>query len=513
MRDQLTAEPPRAKTVDELLAESVAQFRDDPLGFVKFAFPWGESGELLDQAGPDEWQRELLEEIGRQCRERAFDGKTPVDPILMAVSSGHGVGKSTIAAWIVCWIMCTRPDSQGTVTANTAKQVSTKTWPKIQQWMKLCMCRKWFRVTSERIVSVLRPETWYCSAQTCDEKNVDSFQGQHAATSTSWYLFDEASGIPEGIWEAAEGGMTDGQPMLFCFGNPLRNTGKFYRAVFGSDKDVFTHRVVDARRSSIANQRTIAKWIERYGEHSDFCKVRIYGQPPEASELQYIDWGRINAAIQRQVPVVFDDEPLIAGVDFSGGGNAWNVVRFRRGFDGRSIPAVRIPGEKTRLDRGYFTGVLAEIMRDRRPGRHVAMMFCDSAFGSPYVERLKTMGYDNVEEINFGGQSPDRHQANMRAHMAYRCKEWLVSGAIADDGLLPYQLALPGYHLNQKNQLVMEAKEDIIDRGEQSPDDGDAFWLTFAHAVAPVTPEDTPEEEEFGHFLPSRGGPGGWMGR
>ncbi len=508
------SQPPRPKTVDELLAGSVAQFRSDPLGFVMFAFPWGEPGELQDQIGPDDWQRELLEEIGRQCEERAFDGRTPVDPVQVAVSSGHGVGKSTMAAWLVCWLMSTRPDSQGTVTANTATQVATKTWPKIQQWMKLCITRKWFRVTSERILSVLRPESWYCSAQTCKEENVDAFQGQHAATSTSWYLFDEASGIPEGIWEAAEGGMTDGQPMLFAFGNMLRNTGKFYRAVFGSDKAAFSiTRKIDARRSKIANQKLIARWIERYGENSDFCKVRIYGLPPEASELQYIDWGRIRAAIEREMPTVFDDEPLVAGVDFSGGGNAWNVVRFRRGFDGRSIPPVRIPGEKTRLDRGYFVGVLAEILRDRRPGRRVAMMFCDSAFGAPYVERLKTMGFENVTEINFGGQSPDRHQANMRAHMAFKCKEWLIAGAIEDDGLLPYQLSLPGYHLDRTNRLVIEAKEDILDRGEASPDDGDAFWLTFAHEVALVQQDEAPEEEEFGHLMPSRGGTGGWMGR
>ncbi len=512
----MTAAPPaptKPKTVDELLAESVARFRLDPLGFVRFAFPWGEPGELQNQAGPDEWQEELLNEIGRQCKEHRFDGLTPVDPIMVAVSSGHGVGKSTMAGWLVCWLMSTRPDSQGTVTANTATQVSTKTWPKIQQWMKLCITRKWFRVTSETVRSVLRPEQWFCSAQTCREENSDAFQGQHAATSTSWYLFDEASGIPEKIWEAAEGGMTDGEPMMFAFGNPLRNTGKFYRAVFGADSHLWTHRRIDSRTSSRSNKPLLQRWIDTYGEDSDFAKVRIYGLPPEASELQYIDWGRIRAAIARETPVVFDDEPLIAGVDFSGGGNAWNVVRFRRGLDGRALPPVRIPGEKTRLDRGGFVGILSEILNDRRPGHRVAMMFCDSAYGAPYVERLRTLGHENVTEINFGGQSPDRHQLNMRAHMYFRAKEWLIHGCIKDDGLLPYQLALPGFHLNQKNQLVMESKEDIVDRGEASPDDADAFVLTFAHSVAPIPPDEPTEEDEFGSMLaPGRNG-GGWMGR
>ena len=33
--------------------------------------------------------------------------------------------------------------------------------------------------------------------------------GQHAKGSTSFYLFDEASAIPDKIWEVAEGGLTD----------------------------------------------------------------------------------------------------------------------------------------------------------------------------------------------------------------------------------------------------------------------------------------------------------------
>src|SRR6266851_8019765 len=50
-----------------------------------------------------------------QVRERAFDGHTPVSPIRRAVASGHGIGKSALTAWIVLWLMSTRPDSRGTV--------------------------------------------------------------------------------------------------------------------------------------------------------------------------------------------------------------------------------------------------------------------------------------------------------------------------------------------------------------------------------------------------------------
>jgi hypothetical protein len=49
------------------LVEQVASYALDPLGFVFFAFPWGEAGtELAGAAGPREWQHALLAELGRR---------------------------------------------------------------------------------------------------------------------------------------------------------------------------------------------------------------------------------------------------------------------------------------------------------------------------------------------------------------------------------------------------------------------------------------------------------------
>src|SRR6476469_8250211 len=90
---------------------------------------------------------------------------------------------------------------------------------------------------------------------------------------------------------------------------------------------------------------------------------------------------------QARAPESLPDDPLICGVDVSGGGAAWNVCAFRRGGDARSIPRIRIPGEHTR-DRNVLVGRLAEILCDKRPGRVVAAMFLDRAFGSPIYERL-----------------------------------------------------------------------------------------------------------------------------
>ena len=80
---------PRAQAkVDVQLAQEVAKYYADPLGFVAFAYPWGEPGVLRDATGPDTWQRETLIAVGAEVRARAFDGVDPVAPIRMAATAG-----------------------------------------------------------------------------------------------------------------------------------------------------------------------------------------------------------------------------------------------------------------------------------------------------------------------------------------------------------------------------------------------------------------------------------------
>ena len=51
------------------LIDALASFADDPLGFVYFAFPWGEPGTPLENMeGPDEWQQEHLKYLGEQLK-------------------------------------------------------------------------------------------------------------------------------------------------------------------------------------------------------------------------------------------------------------------------------------------------------------------------------------------------------------------------------------------------------------------------------------------------------------
>ena len=477
-----------ASTVDVELAEAVAAFYDDPLGFVLFAFPWGEpGGPLADHDGPDEWQREFLAGIGAEVRANAFNGKDPVAPIRRCVSSGHGIGKSVMVAWLVLWVMSTRPHCKGTVTANTYTQLQTKTWAAIRTWAARCITAHWFDVTSERISYKGHRDSWFFALQSSKEENSEAFAGQHAADSSSVYIFDEDSAIPSKIHEVSEGGLTDGEPMVFRFGNPTRTEGDFYRDCFGSGRHRWHPTIIDSRSSRFTNKRQIEEWRQDHGEDSDFFRVRVRGLPPSAGDLQFIPLDLVSAAQQRQVSPAAD-EPLVMGVDMARGGADECVIRYRRGHDARSIKPVRVPGEKAR-DTMHMATLVSDLLGRSYDGRKVAVCFVDATGGSiggPLADRLRQLGHQRVIDVQFGGESPDARYGNMRAFMWGRLRDWLRHGAIDALADLETDLTGPSYFHDKRDRLVLESKEDMKKRGLDSPDDGDALALTFAQVVAPT---------------------------
>jgi hypothetical protein len=348
-----------------------------------------------------------------------------------------------------------------------------------------------FEVTGSRCRSKQNPEAWFSVPITCAEENSEAFAGQHNKNSTSFFLFDESSLIPDKIWEVAGAGLTDGEPMWFAFGNPTRNTGAFYEATFGNQAHRWHARSIDSRTCKFPNHRLHAEWIADWGLDSDYVRTRILGQPPKQGEDQLIGRELIEAAQRRTVATLADD-PLVAGVDVPDGGSAWFVVRFRRGLDSRPGPRIPAPIRRAGItvNRETMTAILAEVLNDRDPNRKVDAMFVDTAFGAPIVERLHFLGHKNVHEINFGNpHTPDKGFANMRAYMwGKQAKDWLGRGAIDQlDKKLAADLMAPGFkrRVGGDGALLVESKDDMRKRGVPSPDDGDAFCLTFARSVAP----------------------------
>lgn len=495
---------PPAKDLE--LAEEIAQYYDNPLGGILFLYPWGQPGTLVaDFTGPNKHQERFLIDLGDEIRARKFDGRNAVKPIRMSVSSGHGTGKSALIGMLSGWLMSTRDALKGTVTANTGLQLSTKTWASIQTWHKLLINAHWFEITSERYYRVGRKNDWFMSPQSCAEENSEAFAGQHNVQSSSVYINDEDSNVPDKIHEVSEGGLTDGESMQFLFGNPTRRMGTFYDVNFGQKRDYWMRytlgpnrgagtRVWNAEESEIANHEQHREWAEEYGLESDFYRVRVLGQPPSAGDSQFISSLSVSQA-QKRIVFPLADDPLIAGCDLSWGGDDKNCVRFRRGVDARSIPPVYVPGELSR-DPAVMVVKLAEILtRTWQVGAwtgKVAMLFIDSAgICGPVVRRLRELGHRNIIEVNFGAHSPDVKYFLARSYMWGMLRDALPQLAIDRSQDLEADLQAPGYKLTRDTKILLEPKQDIIKRLKRSTDDGDSLALTY---YAPVKSDQAKTE-------------------
>lgn len=460
----------------------IKKYRFNPYLFVLDEWPWDVKGGPLEGiTGPDEYQKQFLIDLGKHAAERNFDGHTPVEPIKMTISSCVGSGKSTLGAFVSWWIIRTRPYSIGTVTSGNYDQLEKGTWADIKHWARMSRGADLFDIQAS-VICHKDPkfrEKWKMSPKTAKEENSQSFAGQHARTSTSWGLFDEASEIPAGNWQAFYGCLTDGEPMMFAWGQMVQNSGEFYNVAFGEKSKNWDARIFDGRYSAFTNKETIKEWAEEWGEDSDFYRVRVLGLPPRASSLQFISQNLVDEARKRDHRPL-PDEPLVVGFDAANGGSAKFVIAFRRGLDAKSIPPIMMPGD---TPRDVVVAKLAEVMSDRRPGRQVTALFGDQAFGAVILERLRNSGFTNVFEVNFGESSVEKLFLNMRAQMWGSMKEWLQLGAIPDDEKIAQQFMGPGFH-HRNGKLALESKESMAKRGTKSPDMADALACTFFRKVA-----------------------------
>jgi hypothetical protein len=485
----------RFSQVDGEIATEVKKYVADPLGFVMYAFDWVNDEALhivelqepwrsrYDQKwGPEAWACQLFDDIGRQVKEHAFDGRIPVRPIREAVSSGHGIGKTATIAQLVNWIMSTRPRSKGTVTAGSYRQLEVKTWPEVIKWARRSVTADWFEmsVSGLWLKSKTEPDGWRCDAISCAKENSGSFQGQHSIDSTSFYFFDEAASVPHEIWDAASGGLTDGEPMMFAFGNPISNTGDFRDCFAGRARALWNTRQIDSRKCSIPNKEYIKELVDAYGEDSDYVKIRVRGEFPSAGSNQFIPSDAISKAAGKiNEKSSYDFAPRVLGVDVARFGDDQTVFTLRQGVQVLGVWKFR--GKDTMWTAGEACRLIDEYGCN-------ASFVDDIGVGGGVTDRMRQLGYKPIA-VNAGSASPSEEYSNMRAHMWGKLKEWLIAGGgIPDDGDLKADLAGPEYGFDIKQRIQLEKKTDMKKRGLASPDSADSLALTFAYPVRTKDP-------------------------
>jgi phage terminase large subunit len=439
--------------------------RDDPwlfatgvLGFLPHGVPNPDKKPQLEA-----WQDNFLREFCTAPRH--------------SVRSGHGVGKGATIAILILWFVLTRHDAKGVLTANSQDQLKDNNWPELRKWARMLpeALREQVDIQEERAVLKAAPHMTFVTRRTASKDRPEALQGIHAEHVL--YLVDEASGIPDIVFEIAAGSLSTAGAMAALFSNPTRSSGFFFDT---------HHALRDRWRTWHVNCEDVPRArghiediVAKYRRDSNTFKVRVLGEFPTGDDDTVIPLEWVAAARGRDVAT--QSFLPIWGVDVARFGDDRSALAKRRAnvllepvkwwqHAEIDVTAGRIKAEwdQTPLDDrpsdicidviGYGAGVFAILKNYGLPVRGVNVAEAPSVDGQ--YNRLR-------DELWFKGRE------------WFRARDCSIPNVPAIEDLVS-DLVGPTYDTSINGKVLVEAKKDAKKRGLRSPDLADAFLNTFA---------------------------------
>ena len=429
------------------------RYRDDPVAFAQ----------QVIGIEPDEWQVELLDAVAAPAIRR------------ISVRSGHGVGKSTAVAMAAIWHVLMRYPSKTVVTAPTSSQLFDALFAEMKNIAKRLKppFNNLLEIKADRIELKSSPESTFISCRTSRAEQPEALAGVHSENVL--LLADEASGVPEAVFEAASGSMSGHNATTVLTGNPTRNTGFFYETHNRLKDDWYTMHV-----SCVTSPRVSDDFVEdmkkRYGEDSPAYHVRVLGNFPPSEEDTVIPVAFIDHAMNNQIRI-HEDTRAVWGLDVARQGGDSSVLAKRQG------PVIHPLTVWRNLDLMQLSGAVKAEYDILPPSKRPTEIIVDSnGFGAGVLDRLRELGLParglNVSER---AMAKDTY-INLRAELWFKAKAWLegMDVQLPKDDLLWAELAAPRYYFTSAGKIQVESKEAMKKRGVRSPDRADAVCLCLA---------------------------------
>jgi len=406
----------------------------------------------------------------------------------VSLRSGHGVGKTSLLAWIILWQLCLWPhDTRIGCLAPTAHQLYDELWAEIAKWkgQMIQAFAQMLNVHSDRVVVVGREKTSWAAARTARPENPEALQGLHCQN--MMILVDESSGVHEKIFEVGEGALTTEGARIILTGNPTRTDGYFYRS-HTSDRAHWKTFVFSAVDSELVSKEWVKQMGDRYGKDSDVYRVRVKGEFPKGSADTLIPLELVEAAIGRDIKT--ETSKRIAGLDVARFGDDANALVIRQG--GMLTHVEQWYKQDTMVTTGRAVGAF------RRKKLFDRIHVDEIGMGAGVVDRLKELGIP-VLGVNVGESAPERDEyMRYRDQLWWAVKEWFEARTCRIDpkldrdlvNLLVAELTGIKYTYTSSGKIKVQGKREFKEDGiivfdglKRSPNIGDALMLTFAEGV------------------------------
>ena len=408
----------------------------------------------------------------------------------ISIRSGHGTGKTTLLSWIVLWWGSFREDVKIPMTAPTSHQLYDLLLPEVRKWWEVLpdVLKSSVEVKSERVDF---PQG-FAVARTARKEQPEALQGFHATNLA--FVIDEASGIPQIIFEVAEGAMTGEETLVIMAANPTRTEGYFYDS-HHKNRWMWECFQFNAEESENVSRDWIEQKKRQYGADSDVYKVRVMGAFPSQSSNAVFKLADVEDAINREV---YDDSGAeVWALDVADYGDDRSVLVKRKGKLFYSIEARR------GLNLPELAGWLLYEVKEAK--RRPAVIFYDAiGVGSSLGAVGFDVGLDMLRGVKASNTATDyKTYENKRAEWYYTLKEILEEGKLPDDDELVGELMANKYKISNTGKLQIIDKKEIKNELGRSPDKADAcamccesFSGLDALAIEDELPEAVSENEE-----------------
>tara|TARA_R100000773_G_scaffold28768_1_gene24731 strand:- start:43 stop:1449 length:1407 start_codon:yes stop_codon:yes gene_type:complete len=415
---------------------------------------------------PLDYQAEFLEAIASGERK-------------ISIRSGHGTGKSTAASWAMLWYFLMHYPNKVVVTAPTSSQLFDALFAEMKRWINELpdAFKEVLNVKSDRVEHTAAPSEMFISARTSRAETPEALAGVHSEH--VMLIVDEASGVPEQVFEAAAGSMSGHNATTIMLSNPTRSSGTFFESQNRLADSWWTRRwsCVD---SPLVSDEFVEEMRLRYGEDSNAFRIRVLGEFPQADDDTIIPFHLVETATHRDIEGD-SDLPSVWGLDVSRFGNDKTALCKRQGS---VVTEIR---SWAGLDLMQTVGRVVAEYEALLPSKQPREILVDSiGLGSGVVDRLREIGLP-VRGINVAeAPSMGGTYLNLRSELWFKTKAWFEDRAcrLPKDDQLVAELTGIRYSFTSSGKMKAESKDEMRKRGLASPDLADALCLTMASDAA-----------------------------